>query len=93
VVAASVAAALQVMREEPEDRKRLSPNGFPLRSVLSVADLDRYTDSMLRAAILRAATATELRRTEESEEKRECNGRGQLYKDARVIRSSCVENF
>jgi hypothetical protein len=70
VVAASVAAALQEMREEPEHSERLSPNGFPLRSILGVSDLDRYTDSMLRAAIFRAATAAELRRTDESEEEK-----------------------
>jgi len=68
VVAASVASALQEMREESDEKRRLSPNGFPLRSVLDLDDLDRYTDSMLRAAILRTATAAELRRTQESEE-------------------------
>jgi hypothetical protein len=67
-VAASVAATLQEMREDSDEKKRLSPSGFPLRSVLGLTDLDRYTDSMLRAAILRTATAAELRRTEESEE-------------------------
>lgn len=67
-VVASVAATLQEMREDSDERKRLSPTGFPLRSVLGLADLDRYSDSMLRAAILRAATAAELRRTGELEE-------------------------
>jgi hypothetical protein len=90
VVAASVAAALQEMREEPEHSERLSPNGFPLRSVLGVADLDRYTDSMLRAALFRAATVAEFRRTEElEEEKRAVWARAVLQspgKDAKRLR-------
>src|ERR1700690_4377831 len=55
VVAASVAGALEEMREDPRHSEWLSPNGFPFRSVLGVADLDRYSYSMLRAAFFRAA--------------------------------------
>ena len=80
-VAASVAGTLQEMREYPDEKKRLSPSGFPLRSVLALADLDRYTDSMLRAAILRSATAAELRRTSESEERKRSQWTRALLQD------------
>jgi hypothetical protein len=36
--------------------------------VLSIEDLERYTDPILRAAILRAAYAPELRRSDENKE-------------------------
>jgi hypothetical protein len=68
VVAAAVASTVQEMRTEKDDSKRLSPGGYPVRSVLSIDDLERYTDPILRAAILRAAYAPELRRSEDNKE-------------------------
>jgi hypothetical protein len=69
VVAAAVASALQEMREEKDEARRLAPNNFPLKSVLTIADLKaRYTDPILWAAILRGAYPEELRRALESDE-------------------------
>lgn len=68
-VFAAVACTLQEMRTERDEDKRLAPDGFPLRSILTIDDLkDRYTDPILRAAILRAAYARELNRAQESAE-------------------------
>jgi hypothetical protein len=70
IVAASVASALQEMRTAEDESIRLVPDGFPVRTVLTIADLDRYTDAILRSAILRSASAGELRRSHEREEKK-----------------------
>lgn len=68
-VAAAVASAIQTMRVEPDDGKRLSPGAFPKRSVLMFNDvMDRYTDAILRSAILRTALGNELRLSREAEE-------------------------
>jgi hypothetical protein len=68
-VAAAVASAIQLMRVEPDEDKRLMPDTFPLRSVLAFADvMDRYTDAILRSAILRTAAGKELRLLREAEE-------------------------
>jgi hypothetical protein len=68
-VAAAVAAALQEMRAEPSEQKRLDSDGFPVRSILGHAALQRYfSDPILRASILRCALALELRKSDEQYE-------------------------
>ena len=62
VVLGSVAAAIQEMRENENPKKRLDARGFPFRTVFAAADLDRYSDGILRASILRSLVPEELRR-------------------------------
>jgi hypothetical protein len=62
-VFAAVAAALQHLRTEiTSDRPRLRPRHFPISTVLNHDDYlcEKWTDSILRATFLRAATADEL---------------------------------
>ena len=62
-VFASVSSALQTMRTVSEpDLPLLGPRRHPLSTVLKATDylLDTYTDSIVRAAFLRAATPDEL---------------------------------
>jgi hypothetical protein len=66
--AAAVASAVQEMRTNENIAQRLVPHGFPLRTVLDHHDLNRYTDSILRAALLRVAAPMELRRSKEEHE-------------------------
>jgi hypothetical protein len=83
VVVAAVASTLQEMRSAQDPKKLLMPNGFPLRSVLTIRDFDRYTDSILISAILRVASTSELGRTDEEQEvKRTAWARLRLQQDA-----------
>ena len=68
VVLGAVAAAIQELREHNDTQKRLDSKGFPVRTVLAVKELDRYSDGILRAAILRSLTPKELRRSTNDKE-------------------------
>lgn len=61
VVLSSVAAAIQELRNEESPGQRLDPSGFPVRSVLSAKDFNRYTDAILWASILRSLSVAEIR--------------------------------
>ena len=60
VVLSAVAAAIQELREYKDPLKKLDSGGFPVRTVLAVKDLYRYSDGILRAAILRSLAPGEL---------------------------------
>ena len=61
IVLSSVAAAIQELRNDENSSTRLDPSGFPVRSVLSAKDFNRYTDGVLRASLLRSLEAAEIR--------------------------------
>ena len=63
VVMASVAAAVQELRNHQDSSKRLDAGAFPVRKVYSIGDLDTYTDGILQASLLRCITAKEFQRT------------------------------
>ena len=69
VVLCSVAAAVQELRNNVETDKRLDATGFPVRRVFSINDLDRYTDGILRASLLRCMAAVEFRRNSSEKDK------------------------
>jgi hypothetical protein len=69
VVTAAAASAIQQMRTSQIEERRLDPRGYPLRRVLPLSDISRrYTDPILRAAILRVSTPNELRRSKQATE-------------------------
>lgn len=71
VVAAAVAASLQMLRSDGDETKRLNPERFPVRYVLALSTIEtRFTDSILRAAILRCAHPPEMRRADHHEEEK-----------------------
>ena len=61
-VLCSVAAAIQEFRTNLDASKRLDARGFPVRKVFSIKDLQRYTDGILQASLLRCVTAEEFHR-------------------------------
>lgn len=69
VVLSSVAAAIQEMRTCEDRKKRLDSRGFPVRTLFSARDLERYSDGILRASILRSLVPRELRRFSVEKEK------------------------
>jgi hypothetical protein len=83
-VAAAVASAIQELRSESDEFLRLAPDGFPVRNILAFADLDRYTDPILRSAILRASRSSELRRSKEGDEKKRAMWTQERLKDPEV---------
>ena len=68
VVLCSVAAAIQELRNHDDLSKRLNAQGFPVRRTYAIKDLDRYTDGILRASLLRCLDAMELLKTSLKEE-------------------------
>ena len=69
VVLSSVAAAIQELRTNTDVGKRLDARGFPVRKVFSIKDLDRYTDGILQASLLRCMGAEEFGRTSPKKDK------------------------
>lgn len=69
VVLGSVAAAIQEMREHEDPLERLDARGFPFRTVFAAGDLDKYTDGILRASIMRSLIPEELRRVAHDKER------------------------
>ena len=69
VVLSSVAAAIQEMRACKDRARRLDARGFPIRTIFSTRDLERYSDGILRASILRSLAPEELRRFSVEKEK------------------------
>ena len=71
-VFAAVAGAIQELRTIPEEKRQasLGPRRFPLATVLAYKEYlsDTYTDSILRASILRGAEREELVYTSEKTE-------------------------
>lgn len=61
----AVAAALQELRADPSARNRLQP-AFPFRTVLGRGTLSAYSESLLRACILRVASPIEWGEREQS---------------------------
>ena len=68
VVLSAVAAAIQEIREHKDPLRRLDSRGFPVRTVLAIGDLYRYSDGILRAAILRSLIPEEIQRSTHSKE-------------------------
>ena len=57
------------MREHEDPLERLDVRGFPFRTVLAAGDLDKYTDGILRASIMRSLIPEELRRVAHDKER------------------------
>ncbi|MNS47196.1 hypothetical protein D3C72_797190 [compost metagenome] len=57
-VVLSVASGLQRMRTSEDERKRLAP-GFPYTQVLAAKNFSNYSESIIRAAIIRNTAAIE----------------------------------
>lgn len=69
VVLSSVASAIQEMRACEDRVRRLDARGFPVRTIFRSRDLNRYSDGILRASILRSLAPDELRRFSIEKEK------------------------
>ena len=69
VVLCSVAAAIQELRIHTNLSERLDAGGFPVRRTYAIDDLNRYTDGILQASLLRCLEAPELQKITHEKER------------------------
>ena len=81
VVLCAVAAAIQELRKHDDLSKRLNAQGFPVRRTYAIKDLDRYTDGILRASLLRCLDAAELQKISREKERELVNWARKTFRE------------